>query len=84
MDLKQFAHYCDYHGIYGEMIILLEYWYDDDNYHSMDYEVCQYTGAEIIWFDDWNEGQQNALVHGYVLMDDLNITNHKYYVKLRG
>lgn len=84
MDLKQFARYCDLYEIYGDMIVLLEYWYNNDKRHSMSYEVCHYTGSEMIWFNDWDEGQQNSLVRGYIMMDNLDITNHKDYVKLGG
>lgn len=84
MDINQFVHYCDFYALYGEMIVLLEYWYDNDEYHSIDYEVGHYTGKELIWFNDWDEGQQNTRVHGYIMMDDLDITNHTHYVKFRG
>ena len=80
MTEKQFIEELRKKGISGEMIINIEYWYTRDTYHYKSMEVADFDGYNITYFNDWDEGQQNVIIHGYILIDDLHITENIKYV----
>ena len=80
MTLQQFYRYLQDNCIRGELIVSLEYWYTNDNYHYTADEIMSFDGSdEPCWFNDWDEGQQNVIVHGFVQLIDINIKNSPYY-----
>lgn len=80
MTEEQFICELQKRGISGDIIMNIEYWYTRDTYHYKSMEVATFDGQQLIYFNDWDEGQQNVVIHGYILIDDLHITENIKYV----
>ena len=58
-----------------DYIVCLKYKYDWEKEYIIENEYLQYDGNrdEWVWLHDWNEGQTDVEVLGYIDIDELEV-----------
>lgn len=78
---------------YNEIGDIIEKWCDENFYDTMivsiladgdiETEILEYSAADgFMWLNDWNEGQQDITLLGFIPLSNLtidNISNGEYY-----
>lgn len=64
----------------GTYIVELAYAYDWDIRPTLAYEVCEWDGSVLCWFNDWWEGQEQISVLNIYYIEELI----KKYKKMEG
>lgn len=55
-----------YDGVFGDYLVSICYKYSCDKEYHRTIEVFSYDCDDIIWFNDWYEGQEDVIVDGVV------------------
>lgn len=61
---------CDYATDY---IVRLKYKYDWENQYEYSNEVLESYDGRYVWLNDWNEGQKDVEVLGFVAIEDIPV-----------
>lgn len=58
-----------------DYIVCLKYKYDWEKEYTIENEYLQYDGNhdDWVWLHDWNEGQTDVEVLGYIDIDELEV-----------
>ena len=58
-----------------DYIIKLKYRYSFEEKYTIENQILEYDGSEneYIWLDDWDEGQDDVEVLGYIAVQDVQI-----------
>lgn len=79
IDIDTFYDMLDDYQTYGKyflesMIVKLKYKYDHDKEWTIENVVLEFDGNkfEYCWLNDWDEGQQQKFVIGWILLSDVN------------
>ena len=58
-----------------DYIVLLKYKYDWEKEYTVENEYLEYDGNhdEWVWLNDWNEGQTDVEVLGYIDIDEVEV-----------
>lgn len=61
--------------IHQDYIVKLKYRYSFEERYTIENQILEYDGSEneYIWLDDWNEGQDDVEVLGYIAVQDVQI-----------
>lgn len=61
--------------IHQDYIVKLKYRYSFEEQYTIENQILEYDGSEneYIWLDDWNEGQDDVEVLGYIAVQDVQI-----------
>lgn len=60
--------------IYEDLIVRLKYKYNHEDKWIYSNEVLEYnSNYGYIWLNDWNEGQQDVVVLGYIPVDEVKV-----------
>lgn len=61
--------------VHQDYIVKLKYKYSFEEQYTIENQILEYDGSmdEYIWLNDWNEGQEDVEVLGYVAVQDLKI-----------
>ena len=57
----------------GEMIVKINYKYDFEKKYTEENEHMEWDGIDIIWLNDWDEGQEDVIIIGYTWVDEVEI-----------
>lgn len=59
----------------NDYIVLLAYKYDWEKEYMVSNEILEYYGTrdEYVWLNDWNEGQQDVKVLGFINVDEVEV-----------
>lgn len=57
----------------GEMIVKINYKYDFEKKYTEENEHMEWDGTDIIWLNDWDEGQEDVIIIGYTWVDEVEI-----------
>ena len=63
-----------------DYIVRLKYKYDWEKDYTISNEYLEYNGNDDnwIWLNDWNEGQTDVEVIGYIDIDDVKVSNNDH------
>lgn len=58
-----------------DYIVRLAYKYDWEDKYIIDNELLEYDGChdDYVWLNDWDEGQQDVKVLGYISIYDVDV-----------
>ena len=61
--------------IHQDYIVKLKYRYSFEERYTIENQILEYDGSkdEYVWLDDWNEGQDDVEVLGYIAVQDVQI-----------
>ena len=61
--------------IHQDYIVKLMYKYSFETKYTIENQILEYDGSEneYVWLDDWNEGQDDVKVLGYIAVQDVQI-----------
>ena len=61
--------------VHQDYIVKLKYKYSFEERYTIDNEILEYDGheGEYMWLNDWNEGQDDVEVLGYIAVQDVQI-----------
>lgn len=82
--LEEFYKMVEDKEIYGDLIVRLAYKYDYEEKYEVSNEVgCYNHQADCFdWFNDWDEGQQDVYVLGFIKVDNVIVNNIYKEIKL--
>lgn len=65
-------------AVHQDYIVKLKYKYDYEDKYTIRNEILEYDPdanllGDYIWLNDWNEGQTDVTVLGYIGVQDVNI-----------
>lgn len=72
MSLDKFIEQLDTQMDYGEYIVRLKYKYSFEDKYTYSTEMLYNGVDDIIWMNDWYEGQQEVKVISYIYVQNLN------------
>ena len=55
-----------------DYVVRLKLKYDHEHYYRYTNELLLYDGSDYYWDSDWNEGEQDVEVIGYIAVDRIN------------
>lgn len=75
MKLNQFFEMLDaYDFLRTDYVVRLRYKYDWEKNYTTSNEYLQYDSRdEWVWLNDWNEGQTDVEVLGYIALDEVEV-----------
>ena len=76
MTLEEFFEMLKKEHIISDMIVRLAYKYDHEKEYTYSNEILTVEWPNYdtyIWEHDWDEGQQNVWVLGYILVEDVEV-----------
>lgn len=75
MTLEEFFYKLEKLDYYEDVIVEIAYKYDWENEYTIENQYLEYDGnvGDWVWLHDWDEGQQNVEVLGYIRMQDVDI-----------
>lgn len=62
-------------SIHQDYIVKLKYRYSFEERYTIENQILEYDGSEdeYVWLDDWDEGQDDVEVLGYIAVQDVQI-----------
>lgn len=58
-----------------DYVVRLKLKYDDDNDYRYTNEILEFDGDDYIWSNDWDEGEQDVEVIGYIAVSEIDRFN---------
>ena len=75
MTLEEFFKKLYSNMVYEDIIVRLKYKYNYEDEWTYSNEILEYDGNILgyCWLNDWDEGQQDVVVLGYIPVDEIKI-----------
>ena len=79
MTLEDFFDLLEQEHCWNDLIVRIAYKYDHEKEYTITNEILthDYPTDTYIWENDWDEGQQDVYVLGFVKVEDIDIPGFK-------
>ena len=79
MTLEDFFDLLEQEHCWNDLIVRVAYKYDHEKEYTITNEILthDYPTDTYIWENDWNEGQQDVYILGFIKVEDIDIPGFK-------
>ena len=84
MKLEEMFEKLENHNIYTDYLVRIKYKYDWEEEYEAHNEILEAYNGKFVWLNDWNEGQTDVEVLGFVAIEDIPISKVVKWVAEEG